>query len=385
MRQSRTNNRQENTVEHRTETATAEELESAGQGQLLERPTLRRQEVTTAEALDGLTRATIPPAGMNVEVVQRRDIAKPQTAEINPLAMLATALEKGHDVEKLGKLMDLAERYEANQARKAFAAAMSQFQADCPPIVENKIAYVNTKDGGSYSYSYADLDAIMATIRPTLKATGLSVSFDTMISDDGTQITSLCHVMHAAGHKETTRFVCPVDQALRMNDSQKMGSANSYANRYNVLNAFALTAGEDNDGAGTDRARGAPPAAKASDIDEFFPVGKHKGERWDSVPLDYLEWVVANMEKRPDVVAKAKEQIQLRGQSQEAEPAAVEGELSMAECARTIANAKRHDELTKFWPLVPERFRVSLAKYYETRVAELSGKTATKADDDVPF
>jgi hypothetical protein len=347
---------------------TPEELEDAGQGQLIERP----RSSAYVEAYE-----ENPPA----EIHQGH--AQPP-AEINPLAMLATALEKGHDVEKLGKLMDLAERYEANQARKAYAAALSQFQAEAPPIIENKIAYVNT-DKGSYSYSYADLDAIMATIRPTLKATGLSVTFDTAISDDGKQITSLCHVMHAAGHVETRRFVCPVDQALRMNDSQKMGSANSYANRYNVLNALGLTAGEDNDGVGDDRTRGAPPAPKADDVDEFFPVGKHKGEKWDAVPLDYLEWVVGNMTKRPDVVEKAKQQIELRGQSQEAEPAAEEGGLTMAECARTIANAKRHDELVKFWALVPEKFRTSLAKYYEAREAELSGKSVANEDDDAPF
>ena len=356
--------------EFHVEPVTNEEREENGQGQLLERPTLGRQ-VTTS-------RANSP-----AEVIEQAGRGS-AVAEINPLAMLATALEQGHDVEKLGKLMDLAERYEANQARKAYALAMSQFQADCPSIVENKVAYVNT-DKGNYSYSYADLDAIMSAIRPTLKACGLSVSFDTMISDDGKQITSLCHVMHAAGHKETTRFVCPVDQALRMNDSQKMGSANSYACRYNVLNAFALTAGEDDDGAAGDRSRGAPPPPKKTDVDEFFPIGKHKGQPWDQVPLDYLEWAVANLTEKPDIVARCKQQIELRSDSQEAEPAAEEGQLTLAECARTITGMKHHSELVKFWDLVPDKFRTSLAKFYETRLGELSGKPAPAKDDDAPF
>lgn len=365
---------------------TPEELEAAGQSQLIEREYHRPY--SDFEDVDDFPAGSIGRDAIDIgkAMATNEDRRVATISEPNPLAMLATALEKGHDVDKLGKLMDLAERYEANQARKAYALAMSQFQADCPPIVENKVAYVTTKDGGSYSYSYADLDAIMSTIRPTLKACGLSVSFDTAISEDGKQITSLCHVMHAAGHKETTRFVCPVDAALKMNDSQKMGSANSYANRYNVLNAFALTAGEDDDGAAGDRGRGAAPPPKASDIDEFFPVGKHKGERWDQVPLDYLEWAAANMEKRPDVVAKCKEQIRLRMDSQEAEPAAEEGALTMAECARTIANMKHHTELAKFWELVPDKFRTSLAKYYDTRLAELSGKSVAKGeDDDAPF
>lgn len=307
--------------------------------------------------------------GVRVQLVPQVNSGQMQVVDPNPLAMLASALQQGHDVDKLGKLMDLAERYEANQARKEYAAAMSKFQSSCPPIVENKVANVVT-DKGSYSYSYADLDCIMATVRPALKKCGLSVTFDTEVAEDGTSIRSLCHVMHRSGHVETRRFVAPVDKALRMNDSQKMGSANTYANRYNVLNALGLTAGEDDDGAAGATNRGAAPAPKAANLDEFFPIGKHKGQPWDQVPLDYLEWAVANLTEKPDVVARCKQQLELRMAADDPSPPP-EGELSMAECARGITHAKTSKELADIWSLVPDKHRDGLAAYYATRNTEL--------------
>jgi len=291
----------------------------------------------------------------------------------NPLTMLAGALERGVDVSKLERLFDLAERHEREVQRKAFAAALSDFQGDVAPINDNKTAFVNTSDGGSYSYTYADLDQIMATIRPTLKACGLSVTYDTAIAEDGRSIKSLCYVMHRGGHVEVRTFVCPVDEKLKINDSQKVGSANAYASRYNVTNALGLTTGEDDDGAVGDTRRGATVAPKKTDIDEFFPVGKWKGYKWDQVPLDYLEWAAGNMTDKADIVAKCKEQIELRIDADQPAPD-VEGELTMAECARAITGAKTAKELSDIWSLVPEKHVDGLAAWHATRQTELKGK-----------
>jgi len=354
-----------------------------------------QEEPTIAEAAEAAAQGDLltehPPAqqlapatGQEVRIVNA-----------TPLAMLASALEAGHDITKLEKLMDMAERYEANEARKAFAAALSDFQGLVPAIVETKLATVTMQSGGSYTYSYADLDIIMKAIRPHLKATGLSVRYDAEVSDDGARIRSTCYVMHRDGHTEKTTFVVPLDEAMKVNDSQKMGSANSYACRYNVVNALGLTTGEDDDGhslhsdkreTGENIRGSAPEPAKKDDVDEFFPIGKHKGKPWDQVPLDYLEWVVANLTDKPDIVKRARQQIDARLDSDD-QPPAEPGEPTMAECAKWITDATHSDKLAELWEMVPDKHREGLKGFHETRRQELLGndKRKPQTGDDNPF
>jgi hypothetical protein len=158
---------------------------------------------------------------------------------INPMQMLGAAIDRGMSVADLGPLMDLVERHEANQARKAYAAAMAQFQAACPTI---------KKTTRADRYVYAPLDEVLRTIRPHLDSAGLSIRFDTEMTGNSV-ITVTCTVSHRDGHSELSHFAAPVDEKMRVNDTQKVGSANTYARRYALMNALALVASaEDDDG-----------------------------------------------------------------------------------------------------------------------------------------
>jgi hypothetical protein len=56
-------------------------------------------------------------------------------AVLTPMAMIDRALTSGATPETLGKLMDLQERWEANQAKKAFDEAMQRAQAEMRPVL----------------------------------------------------------------------------------------------------------------------------------------------------------------------------------------------------------------------------------------------------------
>lgn len=161
-----------------------------------------------------------------------------QAMTITPMEIMARMTEKGIDADTLEKLLTLQERHEANEARKAFAEALADFQARCPTVKKSRSAD---------RYTYAPLDEILRTIRPHLEATGLSVRFDTETTEHG--IKALCTVSHRSGHSETSHFSAPVDSQMRVNETQKVGSANSYAKRYALMNALNLVASEyDDDG-----------------------------------------------------------------------------------------------------------------------------------------
>lgn len=154
----------------------------------------------------------------------------------DPLAMLGQALERGMSVADLGPLMDLIERDQANKARTAFMDAMARFQAACPTVKKSRRAD---------RYSYAPLDEILRTIRPHLDDCGLAVRFST--KTDGPMITALCTVSHRDGHSETSEFAAPIDGNMKVNETQRMGSANSYAKRYALMNALNLVASDEDD------------------------------------------------------------------------------------------------------------------------------------------
>src|SRR5690606_41311756 len=55
---------------------------------------------------------------------------QPQTTAVTPMDLLDRAMQRGMDAEALGKLLDLQQRWEADQARKAFVQAMAAFKAE---------------------------------------------------------------------------------------------------------------------------------------------------------------------------------------------------------------------------------------------------------------
>ena len=161
------------------------------------------------------------------------------TTPDNPLALLGSMDLATVEPDKLAQLLDLQAKWEDRQADKALQAALAQFQADTPMIFKGR---------KSNNSTFASLDDILKVIRPHMAKAGLSVSFDTETRDG--KMTAICHVMHEAGSRFERRATVPVDSQMRANESQKMGSAISYAKRYALTAALNLiVSDQDDDGA----------------------------------------------------------------------------------------------------------------------------------------
>lgn len=172
-----------------------------------------------------------------VEYEPKQERAALPTAT-NPSALLQLAVEKDMDLEKLEKLMDLNDRYMADQARRAYADAFAKFQSMVPVIPKTKDAH-NSK--------YAALGDIAYTIRESLKDCGLSYRFE--IGHDGERITVTCIVTHRDGHSERTSMSGLADTSGSKNPIQANASTVSYLQRYTLIGALGLTtADEDMDG-----------------------------------------------------------------------------------------------------------------------------------------
>jgi hypothetical protein len=166
---------------------------------------------------------------------------------VTPMQMLAMAVDRGADIEMLNKLMSLQERWEANEARKAFVVAMSAFKAHPPILEKNKhVKYGNTE------YDHATLDQVCGVIGKGLSEHGLSHRWETNQREhDVIEVT--CVVTHQLGHSEKVTLSAKPDTSGAKNAIQAIGSAISYLQRYTLLAATGLAAQDmDDDGRRTE-------------------------------------------------------------------------------------------------------------------------------------
>jgi hypothetical protein len=146
------------------------------------------------------------------------------------------------DIGKLQSLLEMKERWEANQARKAYMEAMAAFKANPPEIEKDKsVAYGNTK------YRHASLANVTDKINSALSQQGLSASWTTTQTDKG--ITVTCRISHILGHSEETSLTAPPDNSGAKNSIQALGSTLSYLQRYSLLSLTGLATHDmDTDG-----------------------------------------------------------------------------------------------------------------------------------------
>src|SRR5262245_21390159 len=74
-----------------------------------------------------------------------------------PADLIAQAIEKGLDVESLERLMALYERWQTEQARRAYTEALAKFQSIIPRLPKKKRVKFPSKSGGEVDYFYCPL------------------------------------------------------------------------------------------------------------------------------------------------------------------------------------------------------------------------------------
>ena len=175
------------------------------------------------------------------EIVEMNLVAREQS----PAAMYKMAVDTGQDLAQAEKAMELQERWEKNEARKAYHKAMAAFKKDPPKIdKDKKVAYKEVR------YSHASLANVTNKINEALSAQGLSASWST--SQENGSVTVTCTVTHELGHSESTSLTAAPDTSGSKNSIQAIGSTVSYLQRYTILALTGLaTSDMDDDGNAT--------------------------------------------------------------------------------------------------------------------------------------
>lgn len=193
-----------------------------------------------------MSNAVLEVAGATMPRIERHEVVP-----VTPMSMLQMAVQQGADLDKMQKLMDLQERWEANEARKAFVTAMNGFKANPPVLHKNKkVSFNETK------YMHATLDQVSGVIGQALSAHGLSHRWEVAQLDAG-MIRVTCIITHALGHSEQVSLQCGADQSGKKNNIQAVGSTVTYLERYTLLAAAGIAVKDQDDDA--KRAEGPEP------------------------------------------------------------------------------------------------------------------------------
>jgi len=163
--------------------------------------------------------------------------------------IMALAIEKG-DLDKVEKMMELQERFEKNEARKAYVVAMAAFKANPPQIDKDSHVKFSTSKGVT-EYRHATLANVTEKINKALSENGLSAAWETVQDEKGIAVT--CKITHIMGHSESTTLKAAGDESGGKNRIQGIGSTVTYLQRYTILSLTGLATAEmDDDGAGSE-------------------------------------------------------------------------------------------------------------------------------------
>lgn len=190
-----------------------------------------------------------------------------QTKKASPAEMIQAAVQSGADLDKLEKLLSLQERWEANEAKKAYYKAMADFKSNPPQIFKDKtVAFSQTR------YSHASLGNVVEKITGALSKHGLSHSW--RVKQNGV-IEVTCRITHESGYFEETSISAEADKSGAKNAIQSIGSAITYLQRYSLL-AMTGLATEDQDNDGQSSVSETISEQQAATIEEYLETLKDK-------------------------------------------------------------------------------------------------------------
>jgi hypothetical protein len=122
-----------------------------------------------------------------------------------------------------------------------FVKALARARAAFPPIPRNKTVNIRMKSGGSFEYSYAPLDTVLAAVVPALSAEGIAMFQDIREGYLSTHLLYGGEELVLAPIKLSTPDGSP---------PQDYGSAVTYAQRMSLRVALVIAPDEDNDAKG---------------------------------------------------------------------------------------------------------------------------------------
>jgi hypothetical protein len=183
-----------------------------------------------------------------MNTIARRSAMEVDVPAADPLMSVIerAARDQNIDIDKLDRLLAMAERQRTQAAEQAFNAAMAAAQTEMEPVRSDSS---NPQTRSRYA-SYAALDR---AVRPIYTRHGFGLSFNTGEGAPADQIRVLCFASHNAGYTRMYHIDMPADGKGAkggdvMTKTHATGSGVSYGMRYLFKMIFNLATDIDDDG-----------------------------------------------------------------------------------------------------------------------------------------
>jgi hypothetical protein len=163
----------------------------------------------------------------------------------SPMGMMLAAIQQGATLEQVEKMMDLQERWERTEAKKAYDAAFANFKAEAVRIIKGR----KVTDGPLKNKSYAELHDVVDAVTPALSKHGLSSSWK-LTRDEKDWMEVTCYLRHVGGHEESVSMGGPPDAGGAKNAIQARASTKTYLERYTLKGITGLSEQDDDDDGG---------------------------------------------------------------------------------------------------------------------------------------
>lgn len=137
------------------------------------------------------------------------------------------------DIDKMERLLAMAERMEVRDAEKQFTAAFVRLQQDIPVIVAQSIIPNRGK--------YERFEDLMEVVGPILVKHGFSVSFSQSTAEG--RVLATCHLRHIGGHSQANSFGVRTGKAD--SDTQADVKASTTAKRCALMHCLNLVVRQD--------------------------------------------------------------------------------------------------------------------------------------------
>jgi hypothetical protein len=154
----------------------------------------------------------------------------------------------------------------------SLAEALAALQAAMPRVAKEHTAKVETRAGGNYKYSYADLTDCTAALYPVMAPLGLS--FTACPTASSGQFRLFYALRHVSGDVIGGEYPLPDPDRI---GPQDLGKAITYARRYALCAVTGLAPGGDDDDAQTAQQAARPPRTAAAKTAGTKPAAPRAG------------------------------------------------------------------------------------------------------------